>query len=309
MDLRDIAGALKGHVSGSQVLAPGPGHRPEDRSLSVRLNAGAPDGFWTHSFSGDDWRTCREHVRACLRIAPGFGERKQPAPNSRGKRENIECRERVAFVSKKIEAIVHELVPLCGTPAQRYLREARGIDVTAIGDVLKRRDAVGWHPAVLFKDPGHDLDGRRLGCIIGVMTDAVTAKPTGAITRTYLDANGRKIGKARTLGRPAGIVRLSSDEDVLGGLHLAEGLETGLSAISIGLRPLWATGSTSFLKVFPLLCGIEALSIVADHDVNGAGEKAARKLELRYRRAGREARIFRSDKIGDLNDVLRANVR
>jgi hypothetical protein len=155
MDLRDIADALKGRVSGSQVLAPGPGHRPEDRSLSVRLNAGAPDGFWTHSFSGDDWRTCREHVRACLRIAPGLGERKQPAPNSRGERENIECRERVAFVSKKIEAIVHELVPLCGTPAQRYLREARGIDVTAIGDVLERRDAVGWHPAVLFKEPGH----------------------------------------------------------------------------------------------------------------------------------------------------------
>jgi putative DNA primase/helicase len=308
-DLSAIAHALGGEVSGGQVMAPGPGHGPKDRSLSIRLNAGAPDGLWTHSFSGDDWRACREYVRARLRIGPDLDERKRPAPNSRGEQENIACRERAAFVIKKIEAIVRELAPLCGTPAQRYLREARGIDVTAIGDVLERRDAVGWHPAVLFKQPGHDLDGRRLGCIIGVMTDAVTAKPTGAITRTYLDANGRKIGKARTLGRPAGIVRLSPDEDVLGGLHLAEGLETGLSAISIGLRPLWATGSTSFLKAFPLLYGIEALSIVADHDVNGAGEEAARKLEFRYRRAGREVRIFRSDQIGDFNDVLRADVR
>lgn len=131
----------------------------------------------------------------------------------------------------------------------------------------------------------------------------------GAISRTYIDADLKKIGKARTLGAPAGVVRLSPDEDVLRGLYLAEGLETALSVMSIGLRPLWATGSTSLLKAFPLLRGIEALSIIADHDVNGAGEKAARELEQRWRRTKREVRIFRSDQIGDFNDVLRANVR
>src|SRR5208282_4905683 len=49
--------------SGKQVLAPGPGHGARDRSLSVALSATSPDGFVTHSFSGDDWRECRDHVR------------------------------------------------------------------------------------------------------------------------------------------------------------------------------------------------------------------------------------------------------
>ena len=41
-DLRGIARALGGEVAGAQVLAPGPGHGPRDRSLSVRLCASAP---------------------------------------------------------------------------------------------------------------------------------------------------------------------------------------------------------------------------------------------------------------------------
>jgi hypothetical protein len=200
-------------------------------------------------------------------------------------------------------------VPVRGTPGELYLREVRRIDCDLIADVLGRTDAIGWHPAVFFREDGHPLNGRSLGCIVGVMTHSITAEPTGAISRTYVDADLKKIGKARTLGTGTGVIRLSLDEDVSGGLHLAEGLETALSAMSIGLRPLWATGSTSVLKAFPVLRGIEALSIIADHDVNGAGEQAARKLELPYRRSGREVRIFRPNQIGDFNDVLRANVQ
>ena len=33
--------------------------------------------------------------------------------------------------------------------------------------------------------------------------------------------------------------------DVLERLHIAEGLETALGAMSNGLRPMWATGSTA----------------------------------------------------------------
>src|SRR5208283_2889381 len=115
------------------------------------------------------------------------------------------------------------------------------------------------------------LHGHKLGAIIGVMTDVKTAMPTGAISRTYIAPGGAKIGKAKTLGAPAGIVRLSLDEDVLEGLFLAEGLETALAGMAIGLRPMWSTGSTSQLSGFPVLAGIEALNIVVDHDLSGAG--------------------------------------
>jgi AAA domain len=64
LDLRRIAAALGGEVNKNQVFAPGPGHSAADRSLSVRLDAKAPDGFLVHSFAGDDPVDCKDHVRA-----------------------------------------------------------------------------------------------------------------------------------------------------------------------------------------------------------------------------------------------------
>jgi hypothetical protein len=65
--LNEIAQALGGEVSAGQVLAPGPGHKSRaDRSLSIKPDSAAPDGFRVHSFAGDDWRTCTEYVRSRL---------------------------------------------------------------------------------------------------------------------------------------------------------------------------------------------------------------------------------------------------
>ena len=112
-----------------------------------------------------------------------------------------------------------ELRPLISAPiALAYLREVRKIGVAAIEDVLSRNDAIGWHDSVYFNQPGHPLHARRLGCIVGVMTDILTAQPTGAISRTYLARDLAKISKAKTLGLPTGIVRLSLDDEVLKGL-------------------------------------------------------------------------------------------
>jgi hypothetical protein len=66
LDLRSIARALGGEISGRQILAPGPGHRRFDRSLSIRIEPGAPDGFLCHSFAGDDPIVCKNHVRQRL---------------------------------------------------------------------------------------------------------------------------------------------------------------------------------------------------------------------------------------------------
>jgi hypothetical protein len=66
--LSRLAHALSGEVCGRQVLAPGPGHSPSDRSLAVRPSASAPDGMLIFSHAADDWRLCRDHVRARLGI-------------------------------------------------------------------------------------------------------------------------------------------------------------------------------------------------------------------------------------------------
>jgi hypothetical protein len=203
--------------------------------------------------------------------------------------------------------IVAGLVPVAGTAGEVFLRDVRKINVDAIRDVIERPDAIGWHPSVYFaqgdpKEPNHELDGQHLGCIVGLMTDAITAQPTGAISRTYLH-EGRKIGKAKSLGVPAGIVRLTPDEDVHAGLHLAEGLESALWAMARGARPMWSTGSTSPMRSFPVLGGIEHLTIIADHNENGAGEDAADDAAERWRAAGRTVRVVRPKEIGDVNDL------
>jgi hypothetical protein len=78
-DLQALARALGGVVNGGQVLAPGPGHGATDRSLSIKLDSGAPDGFLVHSFAADDAILCRDYVREKIGL-PVF------KPNGHGRR-------------------------------------------------------------------------------------------------------------------------------------------------------------------------------------------------------------------------------
>ena len=70
LTLQQIARALGGEVCGNQVRAPGPGHSPKDRSLSIKLDASAPDGFLVHSFADDDPIRCKDYVREKLGLPP-----------------------------------------------------------------------------------------------------------------------------------------------------------------------------------------------------------------------------------------------
>src|SRR5262249_37399127 len=54
---------LGGEGAGNEVRGRGRGHGGKDRSLSVKLDAGAADGFLVHSFSNDDAIACRDYVR------------------------------------------------------------------------------------------------------------------------------------------------------------------------------------------------------------------------------------------------------
>jgi hypothetical protein len=66
LTLSEIARATGGDVSAGQVLCAGPGHRPQDRSLSIKLSISARDGFIVFSHAGDDTNDCRDYVRAKL---------------------------------------------------------------------------------------------------------------------------------------------------------------------------------------------------------------------------------------------------
>ena len=79
MDLRTLQRTLGGEVNGARLLCPGPGHSTADRSLSVKLDSSAPDGFVVHSFADDDPIVCRDYVRTKAGL-PAF------KPNGSGRR-------------------------------------------------------------------------------------------------------------------------------------------------------------------------------------------------------------------------------
>ena len=87
MTCSELAKLLGGDVCSDEVLCPGPGHSNADRSLSVKPDSDAADGFLVYSFAGDDPILCRDHVRTKLGLPP-FGRRRRmarrvPAPRGR----------------------------------------------------------------------------------------------------------------------------------------------------------------------------------------------------------------------------------
>jgi hypothetical protein len=282
-----------------------------DRSPSLSVCDGESGRLLVYCHAGCDYRDVLHELRRrglleSLRRYEDYPGAKT-LETSRRREARVEAERNQASARR----IIAGLQPLSGTHGERYLTEIRRIETSAIRDLLERVDAIGWHPSVCFNQPdpakpNHEFHGQRLGAIIGIMTDAVTMRPTGAISRTYITADLRKVGKAKTLGNPRGIIRLSRDEDVAEGLHLAEGLETALTVIAkFQLRPTWAAGDTDIMRSFPLLGGIGYITLAADHDRKGQGEAAARDVANRWREAGREARILLPTEIGDLNDVVR----
>jgi hypothetical protein len=54
---------------------------------------------------------------------------------------------------------------------------------------------------------------------------------------------------------------------------------------------VWAAGDAGGIRHFPVLAGIECLTVWADTDDGGAGMAAARACATRWSLAGREAAI------------------
>lgn len=141
---------------------------------------------------------------------------------------------------------------------------------------------------------------------MALITDALTTAPL-SLHFTFLERDGS--GKAPVepkrlylAGHPksGGVVRLWPDAETTHGLCIGEGIETTLSAAR-GFQPAWATLDAGNMAAFPVLDGIESLTILADHDA--AGHQAKETCAARWHEAGREVRVWRADESGhDFND-------
>lgn len=159
---------------------------------------------------------------------------------------------------------------------------------------VRQADALRFHPATPFKLK--DGSTVKLPAMVAVMRDIVTNEPTG-IHRTALKPDGS--GKAempdgtspkKMMGRAkSAVVKLSADDTVTDGLGICEGIEDALTIIGAGWRPVWAALSAGGIADFPVLPGIECLTIFGDADPTGLA--AAQECQARWRAAGRECVI------------------
>lgn len=190
-------------------------------------------------------------------------------------------------------AIWAETVPIEGTFAARYL-SSRGLDP---GDDLSH--CLRLHPRCPFGEDRHP-------CMVGLMRDVRTDEPVG-VHRTALTPDGRKLDR-KMIGRAKGAaVKLTPDAEATMGLGIAEGIETALSVMQSGWGPVWALLSAGGVERFPVLDGIEALTVWADHD--DAGLRAARNCAVRWKAAGIEATVRRPKAEGsDYGDAARLEV-
>ena len=311
MSANKVAAALGGQVVGRHtVLAPGPGHSKDDRSLAVKLDPGAADGFVTFSHAGDDWRQCRDHVRALLKLPawqPGDGQRRRiptehidkwdvsaTAIDAEKEQQALDDDQlaRVAYARRVWDAGTDPR----GTLGEKYLNEQRHLNLqeALCLRVLRYHQRCPWRN----EDTGTtDYVPALLAPFRNIDDDSITA-----VQRIALNSDGTKRGR-----RMLGIVRRAAikfDEiGPAGELVVGEGVETCMAARQLGLGPTWALGSVGAISFLPVIDNVRTLIILGE-----AGEASARAIQFctkRWRAAGRRVRVAMPDPgLSDFNDVL-----
>jgi hypothetical protein len=173
--------------------------------------------------------------------------------------------------------------------------DQRGIDIDAVPD----HGGLRFHPNCPWESGSKP-------CVVARYTMAIGNEPRG-IWRRPIDG-----GKPKALGPTSGcVIRLWPDDAVEGSLVIAEGIETTLAAATriehrgTLLQPAWAAGSASNMASFPVLSGVEALTLLIDNDANDAGQRAGEECCSRWQVAGAEVTLLTPTILdADFNNVV-----
>jgi len=300
MTAAELIAALGGRMNGkSGGTACCPAH--EDRNPSLSITDGRDGRLLIHCHAGCEQLAVIEKLRGLglwrdRRAAedPPLSEADRDRERQRDQAREERARRRAGFIDGLWRRTWVDAVPPRNSTIERWL-QARGIPPERLElDRLPLR----WTPRCpLGKDSAPAM--------VALMTDPVTCEPVG-LHRTLLSQNGcaKVTARPRRMLGKAGIIRLSPDDEVELGLGICEGIETGLSIIATGWRPVWACGSLGMLRRFPILAGIAALTAFADpkpHEIEGA-----RACAQRWGESGREAFVYVPPSDGDWNAILRA---
>jgi len=308
LDLRSVARALSGDIAGRDtVVCPGPGHSRRDRSLAVRLDSKAPDGFLTYSHAGDDWRLCRDHVRERLGLPDwqSGDEQRRSIPSHHLPKWDFAMIEDDAADARRTEDDLLRIKRAAelwnaaddprGTLAEKYLASrCLELDGDIAGRVLRFHPRCPWRNEATGKTV---FVPAMLGAFRSIDDDEITA-----VHRIALNPDGTKLGR-RMLGTVQRAAVKIDPAPVDGVLAIAEGIETAMAARQLDVRPVWALGSAGAISFFPLIPGVRELQVCAENDA--ANEAAMKLCAKRWRKEQRRVRSIRPpDGFNDINDCL-----
>jgi hypothetical protein len=175
-----------------------------------------------------------------------------------------------------------------GTLAEQYL-SSRSLNLPQelCGYVLRFHPACPW-------------DGDIVPCLLAAFRSVETDRLT-AIHRIRLD-QPEQWPKAQRMMLGA-VTGSAIKLDPAGNrLVVGEGIETCLAARQLGLRPVWALGSSSGIKALLPIAGVEAITILGERD-NGSNLNAARECCNTWRQH-RTFLVMPPSGFKDFNDLL-----
>lgn len=284
---RDLSYTLGGRWHGQYGTAPCPVCQPQRRKdqNALTLAIGTDGRLLLHCKKTGC--AFRDILAAAGVTVSSFGPPDQETLDMR----EAEHRAEIEKKSLQAQRVWQEALPIPGTAAETYLREARGI-TCALPPTLR------FHPACWHKS------AQRVPAMVGLIEggDGI------AVHRTYLRHDGS--GKANLDGGdklmlgPArgGAVRLARAN---GPIVVGEGIETTLSALVLQgnkKASAWAALSTSGMAMLRLPSQPGELILAPDGDKAGRGSAFA--LADRAVRDGWTVFILTPPKGGDFNDIL-----
>ena len=172
--------------------------------------------------------------------------------------------------------------PLKGTLGERYLRDARGLDLKSLPATMRFLEARGSHPASIVT---------AFGLAEGTEPSDLTLElRVTALHLTRLDEHANKIGKMM-LGAVSGQPLCVAPTNDACGLSITEGIEDALSVhLATGLGA-WAAGSATHMPKLAqcVPTWVESITIVADSDQTGL--RNAKRLHDSLKELGFEVRL------------------
>lgn len=287
-----IARALGGRRSGRGWIAPCPAHDDRKPSMSIREGERVP---LVHCFAGCP----QDAVLDALRARGLWPERSEPH-GRRSAAPAIRRTDDAADITWRIDRarrLWSSALPLPGTPAEHYLREARGIALAHWPVVLRFSPDIphpsGARVAALVATIERDDTGLCAVYAVGITSDGQRA--------TGLDPRKWMVGPAG-----GGCIRLTPAAPRL---RLAEGLESALAVMAAtDGAPTWAHCTLGNVERVELPQCVRAVILVPDADERrpDLADTIRARAIARWQAEGRRVSVAAIPPGCDPNDVLRA---